>query len=144
MSRWENGRYATPVKLGPELNGTNITNVEAFVSPDERFLFIGAFGRPDSLGSSDVYVSQRDGNRWLTPVNLGPLVNTPAREYSPRLTPDGKRLIFSSERGMTTEVRTSAWTMGEFERKSRSVLNGLGNLYSVPLSDLPAVAAGGR
>ncbi|PYK73019.1 MAG: hypothetical protein DME44_02660 [Verrucomicrobia bacterium] len=28
------------------------------------------------------------------------------REYSPRLTPDGKRLIFTSERGMGTEQRT--------------------------------------
>ncbi|PYK60852.1 MAG: hypothetical protein DME43_04065 [Verrucomicrobia bacterium] len=27
------------------------------------------------------------------------------REYSPRLTPDGKPLIFTSERGMGTEQR---------------------------------------
>ncbi|PYJ51435.1 MAG: hypothetical protein DME87_03435 [Verrucomicrobia bacterium] len=64
-------------------------------------------------------------------------INTPAREYSPRLSPDGKRLIFTSERGMATEKLDSPWTMAEFETKSRSIWNGLGNIYSVSIEVLP-------
>ena len=62
------------------------------------------------------------------------------REYSPRLTPDGKRLIFTSERGMATVRRDKPWTMPEFETQSRSVLNGYGNIYSIPIDVLPKAA----
>jgi hypothetical protein len=137
VSRLIAGKYTPPEKLGPNINGKGIVNIEAFVSPDEKFLLIGAFSRPDSFGSSDIYVSYNRADGWTTPVNLGPLVNTSAREYSPRLTPDGKRLLFTSERGMGTEQREKPWTMPEFERKSRSVLNGYGNIYSVPIDVLP-------
>jgi len=62
------------------------------------------------------------------------------REYSPRLTPDGKRLIFTSERGMGTEQRTKPRTMTAFEQKWRSIWNGLGNIYTVPIEVLPKPA----
>jgi len=140
VSRLIDGKYAAPENLGPKLNGKGITNIEAFISPDERLLLIGSFGRPDSLGSSDVYVSYKENSGWSTPVNLGPVVNTSAREYSPRLTPDGKRLIFTSERGMATVRRDKPWTMPEFETQSRSVLNGYGNIYSIPIDVLPKAA----
>jgi Tol biopolymer transport system component len=70
-------------------------------------------------------------------------VNSPARDYSPRLTPDGKRLIFTSERGMATEKREKPWTMAEFEQKSRSIWNGLGNIYSTSIDVLPKAKEGG-
>jgi len=38
---------------------------------------------------------------------------------------------------MGTEQRTKPWTMTEFEQKSRSILNGLGNIYTVPIEVLP-------
>ena len=97
---------------------------------------IGAFSRPDSVGSSDIYVSYNQNGKWSAPLPVS-AINTPAREYSPRLTPDGKRLIFTSERGMGTEKRDKPWTMAEFEQKSRSIWNGLGNVYSVPVDVLP-------
>jgi Tol biopolymer transport system component len=89
-----------------------------------------------SVGSSDIYVSYNQNGKWRAPLPVR-VVNTPAREYSPRLTPDGKRLIFASERGMRTEQRTKPWTITEFEQKSRSIWNGLGNIYSVPIDVLP-------
>jgi len=135
-SKFVDGKYTAPVNLGSAINGTGIVNIEAFVSPDERFLLIGAFSRPDSAGSSDIYVSYNQNGKWSAPLPIT-AINTPAREYSPRLSPDGKQLIFTSERGMGTEKRDKPWTMAEFEQKSRSVLNGLGNIYSVPIEVLP-------
>jgi Tol biopolymer transport system component len=99
VSKFVNEEYTTPVNLGPAVNGKGIINIEAFISPDEKFLPIGAFNRPDSVGSSDIYASyNRDGN-WSAPLPVA-AINTPAREYSPRLSPDGKRIIFTTERGM--------------------------------------------
>ena len=139
VSKFINEKYTTPVNLGPAINGKGIVNIEAFVSPDEKFLLIGAFNRPDSIGSSDIYVSYNQNGKWSAPLPVS-VINTPAREYSPRLTPDGKRLIFTSERGMGTEQRAKPWTMTEFEQKSRSSWNGLGNIYTVPIEVLPKPA----
>ena len=136
VSRFVDGKYTTPENLGPQINGKGIVNIEAFISPEEKFLLIGAFSRPDSVGSSDIYVSYNQNGKWSAPLPVS-AINTPAREYSPRLTPDGKRLIFTSERGMGTEKRDKPWTMAEFEQKSRSIWNGLGNVYSVPVDVLP-------
>jgi ketosteroid isomerase-like protein len=136
VSRFVDEKYTAPENLGAEINGKGIVNIEAFVSPNEKFLLIGAFSRPDSVGSSDIYISYNQNGKWSTPLPVS-TINTPAREYSPRLTPDGKRLIFTSERGMGTEKREKSWTMAEFEQKSRSIWNGLGNIYSVPVDVLP-------
>ena len=72
-------------------------STEAFVTEDERMLLLAASRRPDSVGDFDLYVShkQADG-KWGEPVNLGPGINSPARELSPKLTPDGKYLIWMS------------------------------------------------
>jgi ketosteroid isomerase-like protein len=136
VSKFVDGKYTAPENLGPQINGKGIVNIEAFISPDEKFLLIGAFSRPDSVGSSDIYVSYNQNGKWSAPLPVS-AINTPAREYSPRLTPDGKRLIFTSERGMGTEKRDKPWTMVEFEQKSHSIWNGLGNIYSVPIDVLP-------
>jgi ketosteroid isomerase-like protein len=136
VSKFVDGKYTAPENLGPQINGKGIVNIEAFISPDEKFLLIGAFSRPDSVGSSDIYVSYNQNGKWSAPLPVL-AINTPAREYSPRLTPDGKRLIFTSERGMGTEKRDKPWTMVEFEQKSHSIWNGLGNIYSVPIDVLP-------
>ena len=56
-SRLINGHYQEAEDLGPDLNGPNIASFEALIAPDESFLLIGSFGREDSYGSSDLYIS---------------------------------------------------------------------------------------
>jgi len=57
-------------------------------------------GRPGGLGSEDLWVSTRESTEdpWGTPVNLGPLVNTPSFEGAPALSRDGTTLYFFSEK----------------------------------------------
>jgi len=95
---------------------------------------LGSFAR-DSLGSSDLYVSYNNGDSWSKPVNLGEPINTRARDYSPRISPDGKYLVFSSERGFPTENHDQAATYHEFLERVRGTMNGLGNIYRTPLED---------
>jgi WD40-like Beta Propeller Repeat len=132
-SRLVNGKYQEAEDLGAEVNGEGIWSLEALVAPDESYLLIGSFGRQPSFGNSDLFISYNQNGAWSKPKNLGPIINTPAREYSPRISPDGKWLIFTSEQGMQSEKREQAFTSEEFSRRASGVLNGLGNLYRIPM-----------
>lgn len=98
-SRFVDGRYSEPEKLGPQVNcGANQYN--AFIDPDERYIIVPVLGRTDSYGSTDYYVVFRDENdRWSDPINMGGNVNTRSgREYSAYVSPDGKYFFFMSSR----------------------------------------------
>jgi len=116
------------------LNGPNIASFEAFIAPDESYLLIGSFGRDDTLGSSDLYISYQQNGVWTKPKNLGPAINSPARDYSPRVSLDGKWMYFTSER--LDHPLAFPLSVADFTHFSRSLYNGLGNLYRVPLEDV--------
>ena len=133
-SRLVDGKYQEAEDLGPDFNGPGIDSFEALIAPDESYLLIGSFGRQDSFGSSDIYISYNVGGKFTKPKNLGPAVNTPARDYSPRISGDGKWLLFTSEkldRPLDLPV-----TYTNFVQMSRGLFNGLGNLYRIPLEDV--------
>jgi Tol biopolymer transport system component len=132
-SRLADGKYQEAEDLGPTINGEGIFSLEALIDPDEHYLLIGSFGRQPGLGNSDLFISYRQNGVWTQPKNLGPIINSAAREYSPRISPDGKWFIFSSERGMQTEKRDKPFTAEEFSLKSRGIFNGLGNIYRIPM-----------
>jgi Tol biopolymer transport system component len=56
--------------------------------------------RPGSLGGNDLWVSTRATTRdkWSTPVNLGPVVNSASSDLAPYLSDDGETLILASDR----------------------------------------------
>jgi hypothetical protein len=133
-TRWENGSYTPAENLGPTVNGPGWLNLEAIVAPDESFLIVSAYGHADTLGDSDLYVSYRRDGAWLPLQHLGPRINSAARDYSPRLTPDGRYLFFASERGLPTDRRSAPFTYRGLVAAIRGVRNGLGNLYQVDLA----------
>jgi Tol biopolymer transport system component len=132
-ARLVDGQYKEAEDLGPVFNGPGIDTFEATVAPDESYLLLGSFGRENGYGSSDLYVSfQREGI-WAKPINLGPKINSRARDYSPRISGDGKWLYYTSERGFLEDQKEQVLTYEQFEGSMRGVANGLGNLYRVPL-----------
>lgn len=136
-SRWSAGRYGEPENLGPAINGPEWFNLEAYIVPAGDELIVAAFGHRDGLGDCDLFVSFLRGGAWTPLENLGPRVNSAARDYSPRLTPDGHSLIFASERGLPDARRARPFTYDELEREMHGTLNGLGNLYLVDVAALP-------
>jgi WD40 repeat protein len=132
-SRFVDGKYQQAEDLGPDFNGPGVNSFEAFIAPDESFLLVGSFGRADTVGSSDLYIAYNQNGVWTNPKNLGPVINTKARDYSPRISGDGKWLLYTSERGGPTDPRTKPYTYQEFVAESRGLFNGLGNLYRFPL-----------
>jgi hypothetical protein len=133
-SRMIDGKYQEAEDLGTDFNGPTINNFEAFIAPDESFLLIGSFGREDTLGSSDLYISYNRDGKFSKPKNLGPAINGPARDYSPRISGDGKWLLFTSER--LDHPLDLPMNYASFERMSRGLYNGLGNLYRIPLENV--------
>jgi hypothetical protein len=130
-SRLVNGVYQPAEDLGPDFNGPTIDSFEATIAPDESYLLIGSFGRQPSYGSSDLYISYNQNGVWTKPKNLGPIINTPARDYSPRISGDGKWLLYTSER--LDHALPSPITHAQFVQMTHSLYNGFGNLYRIPL-----------
>ena len=80
------------------------------LSPDGRFLLLYS-DRPGGLGQYDLWAAARTKDGWSAPLNLGPAVNSKYNDYSPALTPDGKRLIFATNREAAAkeQVRGTPW-----------------------------------
>jgi hypothetical protein len=134
----KDGSYAVE-NLGQPVN-TSAGEYEAFVTEDERLLLLATTRRPDSLGDYDLYVShkQADG-KWSEPVNLGPEINSPARELSPKLTPNGKYLVWMSCRVSTLPAKPQPRTTAEVLQELRASGNGLGDIYQIDVSTVPAL-----
>ncbi len=101
-SRLISGKHENPVKLSAEINiGEYIAH--PYIAPDESYLMWDV-EREDGHGMADIYISFRheDGS-WLTPINMGAVINTELQESSPYVTPDGKYLFFTRGEWKTKE-----------------------------------------
>jgi len=131
------GKYQTAEYM--RAVSTDAFELDVIIAPDESFILVGAAGRRDGLGGFDIFISRRTNGRWSAAVNAGPKINSPFRDYSPRISPDGKYLFFTSERDFTAARNsTSPLTYPELTKFFRGTLNGLGNIYQI---DLDAVVA---
>ena len=84
--------------LGPVVNSTNAEYWPA-IAPNGLSLYFSS-NRPGGLGDQDIYVTRRASldSPWGAPVNLGPKVNSAARDNSVTMSRDGRWLIFGSAR----------------------------------------------
>ncbi len=130
-SRWVQGAYAAPEKLGPQVN-CGRHNFNAFISPDESYIISCAFGRKDSKGSTDYYIIFRNNDdAWSKPINMGDEINTESgEEYSPYVSPDGKYFFFMSSRVNPDNFKPGQkWTLAELQAMATRPGNGLPNIY---------------
>ena len=86
-----------PVKnIGAPIN-TGFWESQPCISSDGKTLYFVS-NKPGGLGESDIYSSTlKSDNTWSTPVNMGPVINTPGREFSPFIHPDDQTLYFASD-----------------------------------------------
>lgn len=136
------GEYRTARDVSKEYNngGPSFADLDAIVSRDERVMIFSSFGRPDGYGSADLYVSYRKDGRWQPAHHLRYPFNTPARDYSPRFSPDGEFIYFSSERSDSLSRSGKPLTYAELETRLRSTLNGSGNIYRISRAMLDSAA----
>ncbi len=110
-------RIARPLP-GP-VNGRGMDTL-GHVSADGRLMLLALSDR-GGQGRSDLFVSRKVGERWTTPVNLGPSVNSGADDFGATITPDGRDLVFSSTRAFPGQKA------------------GLIQVWSVPIDEIPAL-----
>lgn len=68
---------------------------EMHITADGRFLYFGS-DQLGGYGGMDLWVSEKIGEEWSEPVNLGPQVNTSGDENRPFVTVDGQELWFDA------------------------------------------------
>lgn len=99
----DNGRcysdWSAPVNLGAPISFPGVTTTGPALSADGLSLYFSA-NRPGSLGTSDIWVSQRASRHspWQTPVNLGVPINSTFSQSLPVLSADGHLLFISTTR----------------------------------------------
>lgn len=149
-ARFVKGAYQAPEKLGAEIN-SEFNDYDPYVSGDESLLLFVSAGeggppfrhRADTLtgggfpyARGDIYFSRRVDGKWTLAQHVERGVNSVADEGVPALTPDGKFLIFASERSPFVIPMPRRIDMAEFERLVHSTLNGHGNIFTIPVGVL--------
>jgi len=88
-------KWSKSNNLGRAINTNQYETQPSFSADGKSLYFVSA--RPGGLGETDIYVSTlRPDGSWGAPVNLGSKINTPEKEESVFIHPDGKTLYFGS------------------------------------------------
>ena len=86
------------VNLGDSIN-TERGEYNACIAPDGSYILFTSGGWGVGFGDADLYVSfRKEDGSWTTPKNMGPGINSSARDYCPSVTRDGRYMFFSSLR----------------------------------------------
>jgi outer membrane protein OmpA-like peptidoglycan-associated protein/tetratricopeptide (TPR) repeat protein len=87
--------WSRPYNIGNTINSKFWETQPCFSADGKTLYFVSS--RPGGLGESDIYYSTlKDDGSWGTPINIGKKINTPGKEESVYIHPDGKTLYFSS------------------------------------------------
>lgn len=98
VSTREAGGWSLPASISDNINTPNLNEGTCTISADGRLLIFTSCERGDVIGSCDLYMSQKTGSTWSTPINLGSRVNSTYWESQPSLSADGRTLYFVSRR----------------------------------------------
>ena len=135
FSAYVDGSYREAILLDSTIN-SKYHEGNVGVSPDGKMLFIMRQHYPGDYGYDDIHVSIRSSNKWSSAQNIGEVVNTPTYDFSPKVSPDGKQLYFSSRLNIDFIKEDSRYTYRSFQAQLQSPFNGLGNIYIIPIQDL--------
>lgn len=91
------GTWSHAKRLADEIN-SGFNEGSATLSPDGRTLYFTRCDAKDGFGSCDLYTADFVGGAWVNVRNLGPNVNSKEWDSHPNITPDGKKLYFTSNR----------------------------------------------
>ncbi len=125
------GKYAEPKALGPPVN-TEYVEVAPTIAPDESFLVFTSGGRPEQIGSLDLYVTFPDGDGgWTVPIILEEPVSSRYSDKLSTLSPDGRFLFFVSRRSTRPSWSEAPRTYEQMLAAYASPGNGKGDVYWV-------------
>jgi len=130
MAPWSKDHFEKPVALDTAINSKGY-EFNAFVDPDEQFILFTGYGRKDDAGRGDLYMSVKDAKgQWLPAKNLK-FLNSTHLDYCPYVSPDKKKLFFTSERASLPVSFDKPATYSQIESINKKTLNGTGNIFWV-------------
>lgn len=91
------------------------------ISADGNTLLFTICNERNTRGSCDLYLSNKDGNGWTSPRNMGPAINSVSWDSQPSLSADGLTIYFVSNRPggyggkdlWVTHWKNGTWTAPE-------------------------------
>jgi len=96
MSEYKNGRWNVSEPIGKPINSKYYESHACF-TPDMESIYFTS-NRKESMGGMDIFrCDRKDDGTWSDLVLLGENVNTQLNEDYPFVSPDGKKLYFSSQ-----------------------------------------------
>jgi hypothetical protein len=126
--------YSKPESLPEDIN-TKYDEFNAFVDPDEQFILLTSYGRPDDMGRGDLYISHKDkAGSWLPAKHLPTPLNTTSLDYCPFVTWDKKYLIFTSSRLNNQLTNGQSKTYPQLKELLNNPGNGWDDIYWVRFS----------
>lgn len=98
MSIQTTSGFAAASSIGSAINTEQYIEGAQNISAGGKYLFFTGSGRPDAIGSADIYLSRKVGDQWERANNLGGPINTPGYETQPCISADGKKLFYAGIR----------------------------------------------
>ncbi len=97
ISEFKNEEWQTAQSISNNIN-TELNEGTCSISADGHTLVFTSCGRADGFGSCDLYISDKVGDLWTKPVNMGEKINSHLWESQPSLSADGRMLYYVSTR----------------------------------------------
>ncbi len=89
------GEYTPKGMTAFPYNNDSFSVAHPYITKDGRYIYFSS-DMPGGFGDADIYVCKREGASWGKPYNLGPHINTFAKDAFPYVDSSGN-LYFSSE-----------------------------------------------
>jgi Tol biopolymer transport system component len=136
VCKFSNNKYDTAVSL-PDAINTKGAEFNAFVDPDEQFIFFTGYKRKGNIGSGDIFISKKNSNGdWEEARNLGDKINGAGNTYCPYVSPDKKYFFFTSSRGLFKTPFDKKQSFQELRSYMSSPWNGWDNIYWVNAKEI--------
>lgn len=133
FSMYASGKWSKPAKVSVDYLMNNSSHQSGSISADGTLMLLSLQAYA-SRGEEDIYICTYKDGKWTQPINLGSDINTSNQEMTPYLSPDKKKLYFSSNgyggkggRDLFVAERTSdSWTSWSKPKNLGSDVNSFG------------------
>ena len=97
FSTFDNNSWQKAINMGYPINTPDNEGAES-ITTDGKKMYFTVCNREGSVGKCDIYMSEKLGNGWSVPINVGEPLNSNLSEKQPFISSDGKTLYFASNR----------------------------------------------
>ncbi|MNN05594.1 WD40-like Beta Propeller Repeat protein [compost metagenome] len=131
-SHLSDGKWSEPVLSDFFVPALVDEDGDPFISPDGKRLFLATNREDDGKkGDFNIWVSEREGEKWSVPRPLEGPVNSTSQEWLPSVAANGN-LYFESDRpggAGRADLYVSQWTNGAYSEPERlpDTINTVGN-----------------